>query len=120
MRPLFLALTLAACAPSAPDPDPSAPPSPVTSDGEDRTLQGTVVAFDLEPMSYDADGIVTVRTDDGEDVRVLLPARYGLCAATYDDWGELEVDDRVSVRGTVTEEGAVRPCTSADHYFRLG
>src|SRR5690606_4581306 len=116
MRPSFLALlVLAGCVTSTPSPSSTPPPA---ATGEDRTIAGTVAAVDLDPMAYDADGVVTVQTDGGE-VRVLLPARYGLCAATYDDWSGLAVGDQVEVRGAVDTRGAVRPCESAEHYFRI-
>jgi hypothetical protein len=118
MRLLLAAfLVFSACAPTAP-PAPASPPASDASAGPDRTLAGTVAAIDLDPMSYDADGVVTVRTSGGDTVRVLLPARYNLCAATYDDWSDLAVGDAVEARGVVTSEGAVRPCESAEHYFR--
>ena len=123
---LLVALLLAACAPSAP-PEPSAapPPSaeaplpePPPETDDERAVEGAVTAVDFDPMSYDGDGIVTLRTDAGAEVVVRLPARYGLCDAAFDDWAGLAVGDRIAVRGAVEAEGAVRPCASAAHYFR--
>ena len=112
MRPSLLIpfLLLAGCVTATPS---DAPP------GTDRTVEGTVTALDFDPMAYDADGIVTLETNDGEVVRVFLPARSNLCAATYDDWADLEIGSRAAARGAVVEEGAVRPCERTEHYFRL-
>ncbi|MDX1421252.1 MAG: hypothetical protein R3181_14900 [Rubricoccaceae bacterium] len=121
MRSLLALLVLAGCmttaSPEAPPPPDGAPPADAVS--EDRTVSGTVTALDFSPMAYDADGVVTVETDEGETVDVQLPARYGLCAASYDDWAELAVGDRVEARGAVTMRGAVRPCEREDHRFRI-
>lgn len=120
MRSLLLLLVLAGCVASEP-PSPSTPSTapPVSAVGEDRTVEGTVAEVDLEPMTYDGDGIVTVEADDGAVVRVLLPARFGICAATYDNnLFSVEVGDPIAVRGAVTEDGAVRPCERDTHYVR--
>ena len=110
MRLPFLVLLAAGCAPPA-SPPAGAPPG-------DRTVTGTVTAVDLAPMAYDGDARVDVETADGARVHVLLPAREALCPASYDDVFGVAVGDRVEARGAVGEGGAVRPCTSADHFFR--
>lgn len=120
MRTLFLAFLLAGCTTVAPpETTPPLDPPPADAAPEDRTVAGTVTAVDFDPMAYDGDGVVTVEADRGEAVRIQLPARYGLCAASYDDWADLSVGDRVEARGTVTLDGAVRPCEREDHFFRI-
>ena len=114
MRSSLLALLLiAGCVASQPS-----TPSPPDSPEADRTVTGTVAALDLDPMAYDADGIVTVETNEGAAVRVLVPARRNLCDADLSGFDGLTVGNAVAVRGAVTEGGGVRPCESPDHYLR--
>lgn len=123
MRSLLFALLLTAgCAPSEPLPaaGPPTPPAPAASaSDDDRTITGRVAAVDLDPMMVDGDGIVTVETADGL-VRVYIAARMGLCAAEILSPNELAVGDAVEVRGEAVADDAVRPCASAEHYFRRG
>jgi len=111
---LFAAVLLAAgCARTpASSPDPLAP--------GDREIEGVVTAVDLSPMAYDGDGVVTVQAGPGDPVLVRIPARQGLCAASFEGLDGLQVGDRVAVRGAAGEDGqdGVRPCLGETHYIR--
>ena len=110
MRVALFALLLAGCTTAEPLP-PSDPAS------GDRSVQGRVTAVDLDPMAYDANGQITLVTDGGEAVLVLIPARTNLCEADFGSYGDIRVGDRLSVRGAPGGGGIV-PCASAAHYLR--
>jgi hypothetical protein len=124
MRPLLLALLVfagglfAGCVAPEPSTSPSATPPPATAAGGDRTISGVITAIDFDPMAYDGDGVLTVETDEGAEVRVFIPARMHLCEATFEALDGLGVGHRITVRGEASEPGAIRPCTSAEHYVR--
>ncbi len=110
--PLLLALAAAGCVRT-----PAATSTSVAAG--DRAFDGVVTEIDLTPMQYDADGRVYVQAESGRPVLVRIPARQGLCAATFVGIDALAVGDRVSVQGSVVDEGgAVRPCQSASHHVR--
>lgn len=97
---------------------PASPPDPLSPG--DREIEGVVTAVDLSPMAYDGDGVVTVQVRPGARVIVRIPARQGLCAASFEGVNELAVGDRVAVRGALVEddEGGIRPCLGETHYVR--
>lgn len=107
MRWTLLLLALAACGPRPSAEDPG-------------LVVGTVVSVDREPMAYDGDAEIVVRTDDGRTVTVRIPARMNLCAAEgLARLDGLAAGDRVEVRGDVGPEGDVTPCTDAGHHLRV-
>ena len=105
MRTASLALLVLAAASAC-----SAPPE------ASGAVIGTVQRVDLEPMAYDGDAVIVLRTDSGETVEVRVAARMNLCEAEgLAVVGELRPGDRVEVVGERGEDGAVRPCMSAQH-----
>lgn len=105
MRTLAVFLLLSACA------GPRGEAGP--------TVRGEVVSVDAEPMTYDGDALVVVRTEAGART-VRIPARFGLCAATdVVDLLALRPGIRVEAQGEVNADGDVTPCASPDHYLRL-
>lgn len=106
MRYLLLLALLAACA------------SGDTTGDPDGLLIGTVTSVDLSPMAYDGDAVLVIDVD-GSPVEVRVPARINLCPAQDRiELAELSVGDRVEVRGSREADGAVRPCSEADHLLR--
>lgn len=105
-RALVLVLLLGACA----SPEPSEAPA-----SSSALVVGTVVSVDLDPIAYDGDGVIVVRTDDGERT-VRIPARTNLCEAEGLGLAfDLAPGDAVEVRGAAAPDGSVTPCTSPDH-----
>ena len=114
MRILLLTLVFAGCMTAAPT--ESSPPNGVD---DFYNVSGTVVAIDLEPMSYDADAEVSVQREDGQVVVVYIPARINLCQADLSGFADLEVGDQVEVVAqTRGEGGSARPCVEASESFR--
>ncbi len=104
MRTLLLSLFLAGC---------TAP-----AQTESPTVSGEITSIDLEPWTYDGSARINIRADDGETAVVGIPARINLCSADLGSVGDLEVGDRIEVRGDRAPEGIVTPCTQPDHYLR--
>ncbi len=90
------------------------------ADVERAVIAGTVSAIDLTPMAADGPARITIRTENGEEKIVEVPARINLCPAMPNivDVGVLEVGDAAEVTGDVGAEGVVVPCESMEHYFR--
>ena len=110
MRIALFALLLAGCTTA----EPLSPSDPASGD---RFVQGRVTAVDLDPMAYDGNGQITLVTDGGEAVLVQIPARTNLCEADLRAYGDVQVGDRLSVRGAPGGGGIV-PCASEAHYLR--
>ena len=71
--------------------------------------------MDLDPWAYDGNAVLLVDTSGGE-VRVEIPARTNLCAATNLGLvSELQPGDAVLVRGERSRGGTVTPCALANH-----
>ena len=83
--------------------------------GQQATVDGTIVSVDTTPWTYDGSAIIKIASENGQ-VDVHLPARWNLCKAPPpDDVQSLKAGDRVQATGTVTEDGALVVCESADH-----
>lgn len=86
--------------------------------GEQVTVSGSIVSVDTTPWTYDGSAVVKIASANGQ-VDVHLPARWNLCKAPPpDDVQSLKAGDRVQATGTVTEDGALVVCESADHVLR--
>ena len=106
MRLLALSLLVAACS--------QTPPASPTAPG-DETIEGVVLSIDGEPMTYDGNAVLLLRTADGER-RVEIPARTNLCEAVGLDVAlGSEPGQRLRVTGARQADGAVVPCASATH-----
>ena len=118
---LALLLVLAAGCATTPQtveaPPPERVPGPFVTVVE---VAGTVASVDTAPWAYDGNAVLVVATTGGE-VRVEIPARTNLCAATNLGLvADLQPGDAVVVRGERSEAGVVTPCTSADHGLERG
>ena len=106
MRLLALSLLVAACS--------QTPPAPPTAPG-DETVEGVVLSIDGEPMTYDGNAVIRLRTADGERT-VEIPARTNLCEAVGLDVAlSSEPGQRLRVTGARQADGVIVPCASADH-----
>ncbi len=91
---------------------------PSATSGDPSLLVGTVTSVDLSPLAYDGDAVIMVDVD-GAAVEVRVPARINLCPARDRiEFADLSVGDRIEVRGSRESDGAVRPCSEADHLLR--
>ncbi len=91
-------------------------------EGEQSTASGTVSSVDLEHIAVDGPAVIEVKTTAGTTVKVIVPSfGLGMCEAKEHiaDVFALKVGDSVEVRGSVTEEGAIMPCESSEHYLRV-
>jgi hypothetical protein len=108
--PLFAAvamLALSACT--------TTPAGAPLSEGQEATIEGTVVSVDTGPWAYDGNAVVTVATGAG-NVSVQLPARWNLCKAPPPgDVQALKPSDRVQAVGTVTAPGQIVVCAQPQH-----
>jgi len=104
---LIAAFALSACT--------TTPAGTPLSEGEEATIEGTVVSVDTGPWAYDGNAVVTVSTGAG-NVSVQLPARWNLCKAQpLDDVQALKPSDRVQAVGTVTAPGQIVVCAQPQH-----
>lgn len=91
--------------------------------GEVTAVKGTVLAVDLEQMMYDGPAVITLKAESGDVTNIAVPSMgLPLCAAyknnNIGDVSLIKPGDEFEVRGTVSENGAIVPCESADHYLR--
>lgn len=103
---LFAVLAVTACA----TPEQAAPAS-----AGDLAIEGTVVAIDTRPWTYDGHAVVDVDTGGRGRVAVQLPARWNLCHAAPVDVEALAVGMRVQAVGAAEEEGKLTVCSNAAH-----
>lgn len=86
-----------------------------------RSVSGVVSSLDLEQAMVDGPYVVVIKTESGSEETVHVPSMgIRLCAAPEKIMSpsELKAGDRVEVKGTLTAEGFIIPCESADHYLR--
>ncbi len=91
-------------------------------DVKDRTVTGVVTQVSLEAVMFDGPALITIRDADElihtiavPSMGILLCPANSRIASPFD----AEVGDRVSVRGSVDEEGRITPCASEDHFLTL-
>jgi len=115
---------------------PPAPETPGTPDGDEarvgsgnglsdstetREVRGTLTTISLEEMMVDGPARLTVAAVDGSTHTVLVPSMgLPLCAARANiaDVSSFTAGELVEVRGAVEADGAITPCSAADHYLR--
>lgn len=86
------------------------------------TASGTVTAVDSSQVAVDGPYVVEIETDEGTAQRIEVPSMgINLCAAQENiaSVSDIETGDTVSVRGTMSAEGAIVPCEGTDHYLRI-
>jgi len=91
--------------------------------GETVSKSGKVLSVNLDAAAADGPYIITLESDGGEVSTIALPSMgLPLCAAYQNknigDVYLIKVGEMIEVRGTVSEDGSIVPCESADHYFR--
>lgn len=85
-------------------------------------VKGVVTGIDLEPMTYDGNGRITITTEVGKEYIIKIPARgFSLCAASPNvtDAYAVALGDYAEVVGDVTEDGSIVACASLEHSFRV-
>lgn len=91
--------------------------------GNTISASGTVQDVNLDGMALDGPAVVTIKTAIGATQEIHIPSMgINLCAAVdnIEDVSEIEVGDKVEVRGDISEENtAITPCVSEEHYFRV-
>lgn len=93
-----------------------------TAQNETSTVgkaQGVVTMVNTEQIAFDGPTLVTIRTDVGERVIAVPSMGLPLCAAYKQiaDVYTLAVGDRVTVNGSINEEGQIVPCEDPTHYL---
>ncbi len=92
-------------------------------DGTDKEeeVDGTIMSIDMTKIAADGPVVLMIGTSSG--VRQVQVPSFGinLCAAKKGiaDVAALKIGDALKVRGTVTEDGAITPCSSASHYLHV-
>lgn len=86
-----------------------------------RSVSGTITSVNLDGIAADGPAVITVQTESGVEVIHVPSFGLNLCAAneSITDVYVLKSGDRVEARGTVSEEGAIVPCDSEEHYLRV-
>lgn len=102
-------------------PEAVAPVSEEVPENNAVTVEGEVTAVNTEQVSFDGPALVTVATENGEATVAVPSMGINLCAAkdAIADVFELSAGDRVTVRGSMDEEGRIVPCEDASHYLRV-
>lgn len=90
--------------------------------GERAVAAGKILAIDLEAAALDGPVKITLETSDKDLVTIAVPSMgLPLCEAykanKIGDVYLLEVGDEIEVAGTVSEDGSIVPCESAEHYL---
>lgn len=86
------------------------------------TVTGTVSEVDASQVSVDGPYVIAVETNNGAVRTVEVPSMgMQICAAsdTIDSAPDIEVGQKVSVRGERKQNGVIVPCESADHYVQV-
>jgi len=89
---------------------------------DERVVRGTVLSINSEGIVVDKPHAITITETDGSTEIIYIPSMGLLvCAARGEiaSTDTLEVGNVVEARGEVGVEGAITPCMSADHYFRI-
>lgn len=91
--------------------------------GETVSRSGEVLAIDLEQVTFDGPVVITLESSDGEVSTIAVPSMgILLCPAHQNnnigDAFLIKAGDMIDVRGEVSEDGSIVPCSSSDHYLR--
>jgi heat shock protein HslJ len=91
--------------------------------GETVSKSGKVLAVDLEQVTFDGPVVLTLESGDGELSTIAIPSMgLPLCPAYQNnnigDAFLMKAGDMIEVRGEVSEDGSIVPCSSPDHYLR--
>lgn len=88
---------------------------------DDVTREGVITSVNAEQAALDGPILVTIDSDEGEEVIAIPTMGIQLCAARENiaDGFELEAGEFVDVRGSRDSSGQIVPCESSDHYLRV-
>lgn len=91
--------------------------------GQTVTVTGQVLAVSTEQAAFDGPYVITLQPKNEGPVTVAVPSMgLPLCAAytakNIVDVSLITVGNEYEVRGEVSEDGSIVPCTSADHFLR--
>ena len=91
--------------------------------GETVSRSGEVLAVDLEQVTFDGPVVITLESGNGELSTIAVPSMgILLCPAHQNnnigDAFLIKAGDMIDVRGEVSEDGSIVPCSSPDHYLR--
>lgn len=89
---------------------------------ESGEASGTITSVDTTAAMVDGPVLVTIKTSAGASRIIAVPSMgFNMCVAkeTIADPFALKAGTKVSVRGSVTEEGYILPCEDASHYLKV-
>lgn len=94
----------------------------VTDVGEEVSISGEVTSINSDQIAFDGPYIFNLESETGELTTVAIPSMgLQMCEAykakKIGDVSLIKVGDEVEVRGVVSEDGSVVPCSSSEHYF---
>ena len=85
------------------------------ADGDQLSIEGTIVSVDTQPWTYDGHAVVVLDTRERGAVTVHLPARWNLCKAAPVEIESLNVGVTASLVGSASADGAVVVCERETH-----
>jgi len=92
------------------------------TEAETEEASGAITKIDLEGMAADGPALITIENALGLDTVIAVPS-FGrnLCAADANlaDVATLTVGQKVEVRGSLSPDDQIVPCTEPDHYLRV-
>lgn len=96
--------------------------APDSGEVETVSASGVVTGINTEEVAFDGPIRITIETEAGTATEIAVPSMgLPLCpayqAGSIKDPYSIEVGATVEVRGA-SEEGAIVPCESEDHYLR--
>ncbi len=90
------------------------------ADGQEIVVVGRITAIDRTPMTYDADGMMTLQTQAHGAVTVHVPARANLCRAQgLDVFNTATIGMLIEAAGTATGPSDLTVCLEATHRLKV-
>ena len=91
--------------------------------GETVSKSGEVLAIDREQVLLDGPFLITLESSNGEVSTIAVPSMGILLCPAHEaknigDVSLINVGDMLDVRGEISEDGSIVPCSSPDHYLR--
>ncbi|HRH25432.1 MAG TPA: META domain-containing protein [Parcubacteria group bacterium] len=90
--------------------------------GETVSRSGKIVSIDTNQIAFDGPYIFSLESEAGELTTVAIPSMgLPMCEAykakKIGDVSLIKISDEMEVRGVVSEDGSIVPCSSGEHYF---
>ncbi len=90
--------------------------------GETVSKSGKVLSVDTTQIAFDGPYLLTLESEGGELSTIALPSmRLPMCEAykakKIGDINLIKVGEMIDVRGEVSEDGSIVPCSSSEHYL---